>query len=343
MLHMIAILLTIFVSATSGAVAHEHENKRGSTPTASLEKIKSWFESKAIISGPDIVKCTLSGGTTTKCFSITLRPEPSGMKTGPWCPRHISDGPDKAGIWLHDGKVHDADGAFIKGLKQFYNDDAWQMFDAKTGKVRVTDTQQSCAAAARPNVDPKYHNHCVECQTSYMKQGAVMTYVIALKPVDTAKPARRVARTGVGISFNGAKLEGPAPVDAILSAHTLAPFDDCGGHVNLHVGYHIHAVTGCLKEIKSLENHAPVIGIAMDGYLVHARLDAAGIEPKGLDRCGGHSVEGLGYHYHAAPPGKNAILGCHKAETGCAFEGDAQTCDLSTWGRVRRRVLNWFQ
>jgi len=43
-------------------------------------------------------------------------------------------------------------------------------------------------------------------------------------------------------------------VDAILGAYTVAPFDDCGGHVNLHVGYHyragapgLNAILGCLS------------------------------------------------------------------------------------------------
>lgn len=257
MLKMIQITLLILVATTGSAVGHDH--KKMDTPSDVLEKIKPWFEADAIVSGPDLVDCTLSGGSKAKCFSITVKPDPAGMKTGPWCPRHVSDGPDKAGIWLHSGKVHDADGAFVKNLKAFYKDDRWQMYDPKTGKVHVTDSKQSCQAAARPDVDPKYQNHCVECQTSYMKVGATTTYVIPLQPVAVARPAPSVGRGGVGISFNGAKLEAPAPLDAILDAHTLAPFDDCGGHVNLHVGYHIHAVTDCLKQIKSIKNHAPVM------------------------------------------------------------------------------------
>ena len=48
------------------------------------------------------------------------------------------------------------------------------------------------------------------------------------------------AASGVGLALNGVKFDASAPVDAILSAHTLAPFDDFGGHVNPHVGYHYH-------------------------------------------------------------------------------------------------------
>jgi len=176
-----------------------------------------------------------------------------------------------------------------------------------------------------------------------MNAGATMTYIIPLKPVNSAKPTPRVRRAGVGLSFNRAKLEAPAPVHATLDAHTLAPFDDCGGHANLHVGYHIHAITGCLKQIKSQVDHAPIIGISMDGYFLHARLDANGNKPNNLDHCRGHSTKELGDHYHVAHPGKNAILTCHKGETGCVFEGGSQYCDATMWGGILKSILNWIQ
>lgn len=47
--------------------------------------------------------------------------------------------------------------------------------------------------------------------------------------------------TVLGIAFNGVNSEPPAPVDVILAAHTFAPFDEAGGHINPHIGYHHHA------------------------------------------------------------------------------------------------------
>ena len=102
--------------------------------------------------------CTLSGGTKTECFSITVISLQSEHKTGPWCPRNISDGPDKSGIWLNEGKVYDADEKFIENLGGFYKDNHWQLFNPQTGAIKVTDTKEACFAAARPDVDPKYHN-----------------------------------------------------------------------------------------------------------------------------------------------------------------------------------------
>jgi hypothetical protein len=250
---------------------------------AHLLQIKTMFDPAAIVSGPDMVDCTLSGETKTTCFRITGKSSLNPGDMGPWCPRNIEDGPDLSGIWLHGGTVYDADGAFVRNLSTFYDDPAWQMYDPATRRVNVTDSKQSCDAAARPDVDPAYNNDCVDCLTSYMEDEAVLTYVMPLVPVDAATPVQIGPFAGIGLAFNGIKFDAPAPQDAILDTHTLAPFDDCGGHVNLHVGYHYHTVTGCSPQIAATQGHSPIIGIAMDGYPLIARLDANGTEPADPD------------------------------------------------------------
>ncbi len=293
-----------------------------------FESAAGLFESGTLVEGPKLVSCTLSGGTETTCSQITVLPEPTDHEMGPWCPRSTSDTAEDAGVWLEGGAVYDADGPFVENLAEFYEDDEWQLFDPSTGAVRVTDSKTSCEAAARPDVSLEYNNYCVECQTSYMEDDIRVTYVIPLEPVPMAAGERRPF-SGFGVAFNGVKLEAPAPTDAILRANTLAPFDDCGGHVNLHVGYHYHAVMGCSREVPSTEGHAPQIGIAMDGYPILARFDAEGSAASGLDECGGHEVAGLGYHYHVNEPGANQILGCLRGEAGCALTDDGETCDAS--------------
>ncbi|WP_299409827.1 YHYH protein [uncultured Roseobacter sp.] len=86
------------------------------------------------------------------------------------------------------------------------------------------------------------------------------------------------------VALNGVRIDGPAPADAILAAHTIAPFDDCGGHINLGVGYYYHAVNSRSKEVSAaVADHAPIIGIAMDGHILHGQLDADGVESSDLD------------------------------------------------------------
>lgn len=307
------------------------------TPQDDLARVSAFFATANIVEGPTVVDCTLSGGTETSCFSITVRPEPSSYTPGPWCPTNIADGADKGGIWFQDGKAVDVDGAFIAKLAETYGDSKWQLFDAATGAVRYTGTLEACEAAARPDVDPEYQNYCVQCLPEYMPDDATVTYVIPLESV----PADRTSPTnqgGSGIALNGVRLDGPAPVDAILGAYTVAPFDDCGGHVNLHVGYHYHAVTDCLSGVPTtiadadataLAAHIGQIGIAMDGYAMFPHLFADGTAPTGLDACNGHADDGLPYHYHVGEAGSNQILGCLAAETGCTLMEGETVCNAS--------------
>ncbi|MDF1873845.1 YHYH protein [Vannielia sp.] len=304
---------------------------------ADLALIANFFTSADVVDGPILVDCTLSGGTETTCFSITVRPNPLDYTPGPWCPTNISDGADKGGIWFLEGEAVDVDGEFIANLAETYGDSEWQLFDPDTGDVRFTGTLEACEAAARPDVDPDYENYCVQCLPEYMPEGATITYVIPMKPF----PVLRGTPTnfgGSGVALNGVRLDGPAPVDAILGAHTIAPFDDCGGHVNTHVGYHYHAVTDCLHgtpttlksaDLAEVAKEGGQIGIAMDGYPIFAHLMENGEEPEGLDQCFGHETEALSYHYHAGSAGSNQILGCHAAETGCVLVEGQTVCDAS--------------
>ncbi|MEL6523284.1 MAG: hypothetical protein AAFQ66_20085 [Pseudomonadota bacterium] len=302
-----------------------------------LAQIATYFANANLVAGPDLVDCTLSQGSQTECFTITVKTSPLSYTPGPWCPRSIDDGKEAGGIWLNNGAVHDVDGAFIQNLASFYGDTNWQLFDPETGKVRFTGTLEACQAAARPDVDPEYQNYCVECLPEYMPDDATNTFVIPLSPHDSPQPSDN-RFSGSGVTFDGVRLDAPAPVGDILGAYTLAPFDDCGGHVNLHVGYHIHAVTDCHgnseltygpQDSSAPTGHGNQVGIAMDGYQIFTHLASDGTAPTDLDQCNGHASDALGYHYHAGAPGSNAILGCLTAEAGCVLNDANETCDAS--------------
>jgi hypothetical protein len=171
----IFVLTTLICCTAIPVFAHESDD-------AVLHNIAHLFDAATVVSGPEVGDCTLSGGTQTTCFSITVKPEPQSYTPGPWCPTSVNDSADKGGIWLENGQVNDVDGAFVANLSTFYDDPEWQLFDADTGKIRVTDTQQSCEAAARPDVDPEYNNYCVQCLPEYMPDDGAVTYVIPLKP-----------------------------------------------------------------------------------------------------------------------------------------------------------------
>ena len=115
-----------------------------------------------------------------------------------------------------------------------------------------------------------------------------------------------------GIAFNGVRFDAPAPVNVILAAYTLAPFDDAGGHINLAAGYHYHAANGKSKEIAQTDGHAPMIGYAIDGHGLYARLDTKGSESTDLDECRGHTDAVRGHHYHVDKAGANNFINCIK-------------------------------
>jgi hypothetical protein len=297
-----------------------------------MSQFTGYFASKALTDEPSIVDCKLSEGHVGKCFAFTVGGQPVDHTVGKFCPKNISEtGKDAGGIWLENKQVHQVDGPFIAKLADFYEDSKWQLFNPESGAIQVTDTEESCKGAAKPNVEEAYYNHCVECKLEYMTKSTERTYVLPVQPTIAATPKPVTDGFGTGVAFNGVRIDGPAPKENILAAYTIAPFDDCGGHINLHVGYHYHAHGGCSTEVSSeFSGHAPIIGFAMDGYLLYSRFDADGSEPSDLDSCRGHEAEGLGYHYHVNDSGQNQILPCHTGQIGCTNSGTDTTCDATT-------------
>ena len=72
------------------------------------------------------------------------------------------------------------------------------------------------------------------------------------------------------------------------------------------------------KEIEQADDHAPMIGYALDGFGIFAHLDKDGKEPNELDECSGHYDDIRGYHYHASAPGDNQIIGAFRGIAGSA-------------------------
>lgn len=58
-----------------------------------------------------------------------------------------------------------------------------------------------------------------------------------------------------------------------------------------------------------------MVGYAPDGYAIYAMKDAQGREAEALDECRGTSDAVRGYHYRAASPSENMIIGCLRGES----------------------------
>jgi hypothetical protein len=203
-------------------------------------------------------------------------------------------------------------------MATFYNDANWMMYDSN-GDIFVTDTEEDCINAANPNVGAEYENFCVECLPSYITD-LTQTWLIPITPVlqenavffatgpgGPGGPGNEVPSTR-GVALNGIEFSAPAPVDNILGAYTLAPFDDAGGHINVHQGYHYHAATGFSTKITQADGHAALIGYALDGLAIYELEDEDGNSPTDLDDLRGHSDATRGYHYHVDQAGNNNFI-----------------------------------
>jgi len=265
------------------------------------------------------VPCTLSDGTETDCYQIVTTSLPGDHEMGPWCPGNIEDDATEGGIWLEGGEVYDVDGAFVENMATFYDDPNWLMYDAN-GDIYITDTQEDCENAANPNVGDEYENFCVECLPSYITDLS-QTWTIPITPViqETAVffttggggpggPGTTSAPSTRGVALNGIEFSAPAPVDNILGAYTLAPFDDAGGHINVNQGYHYHAATGFSTKIIQDDGHAALIGYALDGFGIYELADSSGVEATDLDELRGHTDDTRGYHYHVDAAGNNNFI-----------------------------------
>ncbi|NNE35317.1 MAG: hypothetical protein HKN13_08780, partial [Rhodothermales bacterium] len=214
---------------------HDHGATTGLDPTLFMD---------GAVLATSIEDCTLSDGTQTKCYSITIAGYPLNHSVGPFCPPKTTSVAEEGGIWFDGNAVYDVDGPFILGLATLYDDDHWKLYD-EDGNVRITDTPEAFDAAARPDVDPEYQNYCVEGRMEWLENGEPVTSTVMIPT--TPVVAERVGRAvgNLGITLNGVVIAASAPVDAILSAYTIAAFDDCGGHINPFDGYHLHGARGC--------------------------------------------------------------------------------------------------
>ena len=116
----------------------------------------SLFVKDAFTEEPKVVDCETAQGTKTTCYQLVTNGAPAGREPGPFCPRTTTDGADVGGGWFSkegSGDLVDITGEFILKLSEYYGDEKWLLYDAKTNKVRYTATKEACLGAAKPDVE----------------------------------------------------------------------------------------------------------------------------------------------------------------------------------------------
>ncbi len=299
-------------STTDASVTTEgSDGTETTTASAGAVDIGLFFDG-ALAEEPTVEDCTLSDGTETTCYSITIAGYPASHDVGPFCPENITDSADAGGIWFDGEGVYDLSGDFFVDLPTLYGDDNWQMYD-EAGNILTTETAEEFEAAARPDVDPDLQNHCVEGALEWLENGEPITTTVLIPVEPVLADAAATPQGNLGVTLDGVVIAETAPVDAILSAYTIAAFDDCGAHFNPFEGYHMHGAVGCSEVGDTVDGETPMFGYAMDGFPVHSPLeDSASAD---LDECNGHTTEEAGYHYHANSAEKNQVIQCLVGET----------------------------
>ena len=90
---------------TSSTTDSTAESTTGSSTTKDGLDVTNFLDS-ALTKEPTTEDCTLSGGKTTTCYSLTVSGDPTDHEIGPFCPETITDGADKGGIWFDGENVY---------------------------------------------------------------------------------------------------------------------------------------------------------------------------------------------------------------------------------------------
>ncbi len=269
------------------------------------------FYDGAIVGDPVLDDCVLTDGSTSQCYTITVAGEPANHDVGPFCPTSITDGADAGGLWLDGENAYEMDGEFFTELAAIYGDEEWNNIYNDDGSINVIDNAEDFAVAARPDITEEFYYNCVDGQIAWLDGGEAYTATVQI-PVTPVLAGETTEFTSLhsdlGITLNGVLLSGTADMEAILASYTIAAFDDCGGHINPALGYHVHGTAGCSEVGDAPEGETAPFAYALDGFTVHEPYeDGTDVE---LDECNGHTSEEYGYHYHASPLEDNATLTC---------------------------------
>jgi len=269
----------------------------GATTTSSTKaaakasSVPALFDADALTEDISTVDCTLENGSASKCYSITVRSDPTTVDTGPFCPSTIDS--NDGGIFTWDG-----DNPGLYALDRTF----WEMlaglgysFVNSDGSVNVSDP-----AGARPTGDA--------CLQATADGSYTLTALVPVTPEMLGTPTQLDTVAQIGIALDGVTVFGDAPSG---TSGTIPALDPCGGHHDPSGYYHWHfgfvsiqknlddaGVARTCKEPQDLE---ALFGFAYDGYAIYGPQED-GATPTDLDACNGHTSTtaelGSVYHYH---------------------------------------------
>ena len=251
----------------------------------------------------ELVSCTLSDGSTSTCYQVTVGTDPA--EWGPGCPATVDD---VGGVGFYDPD----------GVAVLYALDAdlWTQMEADGFDIVDDDGTVHVVTPTGPPGRPPPPPGSMEsaCLDAELVESIEITY---LSP---ASPALAASTTQVelptleysGISLDGLPFAPPPPATVNGSVAALPALDPCGGHPQPDGPFHWHLTPHeannvlAANDIRSdvrcsaiSQSSSTIIGYAADGFAIYGAQDADGSTPSGLDSCSGHTVDAR-YHYHVS-------------------------------------------
>lgn len=313
-----AIALLVLVSGCTAQADTSGSTDTTVTQTAGIDLTE--FVDGALTEEAVTTDCTLSDGTDTSCYQLTVAGFPANRDSiGPWCPSTTSDSAETGGIWFDGDAVYEIDGQFILDLAETYDDPTWKLYD-EDGNVLSTDTSEKfndlVTGGAQTDADSGPVNLCVYGEIEWADGGGPIATTVEIPVTPTRADSPTSVGTVIGVTLDGVRIDGSAPIDLILGNYTIGAFDPCGGHVNPQEGYHMHATTGCSDSTEAVsDGETALFGYALDGFGMYAPYAEDVEATADLDECNGHETDELGYHYHANQVAENAVLTCFSGVT----------------------------
>lgn len=308
-----SILFLLFVTGFTSCGSDDNDNNDDSddndiTIEGEIIIDTSLFSSYSRVNDFELVDCTLSNGTQTKCYKVVY--ENIREHVTVICPENEGE---VGGLGVYNG----ADGITNPGLRAL-DDNLWADFAADGYDIINDDGTiniQIPAGGPGSGFIDAGSGISGSCLDAELDESYLITYYIPAYPVKTTTQTTTNSLDYWGVSLDGFPFAEKPPSSASQVGVAIPGLDGCGGHPQPDGPYHYHLIPQVINDL--LENNGitnvscsyieqssnTILGYARDGFPMYGYEDPDGTIPTDLDDCNGHThatdefPDGL-YHYH---------------------------------------------
>lgn len=319
-LMLVLTLATAFLNSCSNDNNGSDENEDDTDTTFDLEAIvvdPSLFSEFSRVSEFELVDCTLSDGTETKCYKVAYENIRENVTV--ICPEKVGE---IGGLGVWDGDTN-------PGLRSL-DDDLWADF-ATDGYDIINDdgTINIQIPAGGPgsgfiDAGSGINGSCLDAE---LDESYIVTYYIPAYPVKTTTRTTTSSFDYWGVSLDGFPFAEQPPGAASAVGAALPGLDACGGHPQPDGPYHYHLIPQVVNDLLDKngvtatsctyieQTSNTILGYARDGFPMYGFEESDGTTPSDLDDCNGHFgvtdefPDGI-YHYHITNTDVPNILPC---------------------------------